>query len=304
MRNLAVLLIGIGIVANGCFRDHCRLDDSVEATYDVAYDDIPGVDPDLLSLDVYAPSDPDARPPLPVVVWVHGGAWRRGDKTTTACAKANHFTARDHLLVSVNYRLSPDPPDPDNADRVRYPIHPRDVATAVAFVHRHIGELGGDPDRIALLGHSAGAHLAALVSTDASFLAVHGLGLDAIRCTASMDVDAYDIPLAMEHLDSENRTLFLNAFGSDPDVWAEASPVNHAALGKGIPPFLLASRGSELTQTMLAGFKDALQAAAVSVTIINADAYNHVQVDTMLGDAEDTILTPKVDDFLEKICGF
>ncbi len=97
-----------------------------------------GVDPDLLSVDVY-PSATGC--PSPVVVWVHGGGWRIGDKRHQMADKVAHWNALGYTVVSVNYRLT----DPTAVEPVRYPAHNEDVAAAVAWVHENIGEVRRRP---------------------------------------------------------------------------------------------------------------------------------------------------------------
>ncbi len=98
----------------------------------VAYESIPGIDPDLLSLDVFPPPHGC---PAPVVIWVHGGRWRIGDKRNQLSDRIRLFNGAGYALVSVNYRLT----DPSSSSPVRYPSHDEDVAAAVAWVHAHIG---------------------------------------------------------------------------------------------------------------------------------------------------------------------
>lgn len=193
----------------------------------------PGTDPVLLSLDVYAPLNASN---LPMVVWVHGGAWAIGDKSTLFY-KADWLTSNDFVLVSVNYRLSPDPPELTNTARIMHPTHAQDVAAAIAFVHQNAAAWGGSPDRIALMGHSAGAHLISLVATDARLLHAHGMTPSEVSAVVSLDSGAYDV--AFRAAGSVLDTYFLNAFTDDPNVWADASPITHVTADIALPPFLL-----------------------------------------------------------------
>lgn len=106
------------------------------------------------ALDVYAPEGASSRAPCPVLVCVHGGGFIRGDKS--AKSNAGWCFAREGLVTVVpNYRLAPDS---------RWPSGPEDMAAVVAWLRGHATELGGDPDRIVLMGESAGAaHVAAAV---------------------------------------------------------------------------------------------------------------------------------------------
>jgi len=128
----------------------------------VAYKTVAGIDPDLLSLDIHVPAD--ARN-APVVMWVHGGGYAIGDKAYQMTDKISLFNGQGWILVSVNYRLSA--PDKGAA---QYPDHFLDVAAAVAWVREHIPAYGGDPNRIALLGHSAGADIVSNVAVGPSYL--------------------------------------------------------------------------------------------------------------------------------------
>ena len=122
-------------------------------------------------LDVYALNDAKR---APVMVYVHGGGWRRGDKSAVG-RKAQFFTGLGWVLVSTNYRLLPEGKHPTNV---------QDVAQALAWVHDHVAEHGGDPERIFLMGHSAGAHLAALVATDERHLKAAGKTLALLRASS------------------------------------------------------------------------------------------------------------------------
>ena len=100
-------------------------------------------------LDVYSPPGAKDRP---VVFWIHGGGWQTGDKSDVQ-HKPQVFVEKGFVFVSTNYRLLP---DVDMATIVR------DIARSIHWVHDHIAEYGGDPNRILVMGHSAGAQLAAL----------------------------------------------------------------------------------------------------------------------------------------------
>jgi acetyl esterase/lipase len=118
-------------------------------------------------LDLYLPPGDG----FPMAVFVHGGYWSFGDKGEHA--NLGVFLARHGVGAAlVNYRLSP---------QVRHPAHAEDAAAAVAWTRAHLGAAGGDAGRLFLFGHSAGAHLVALLATDATLLRPWGLAPDAIR---------------------------------------------------------------------------------------------------------------------------
>lgn len=256
---------------------------------DIAYGPVPeGTDPNLRSLDVYTPTLPAGCPPAPVVVYVHGGGWQRGDKKAVG-AKADLARAQGWVLVSVNYRLAP---------AVTYPTFNDDVAEAVVWARDHAADHGGDPDRIVLLGHSAGATIAASVATDERPLRRAGADLSTIRCAIPVD-SAYDVVTEA----GADRQIYLQAFGDDPAVWADASPLSHVAPGTGIPPFLLVTRGRDAWTAKAERLADALRGAGVPTTVVDAGAaVSHEDVNQMIGTPGDAVVTPAILDFVQR-CG-
>ncbi len=134
------------------------------------------------TLDVYATTGGKS---LPVVVWIHGGGWQQGNKSEVE-KKPQAFVDRGFVFVSINYRLLPEATIKQMAG---------DVAKAIRWVHDHANEYGGDPDTILVMGHSAGAQLAALVCTDDRYLRAEGLPLSTIKACVPVDGDTYDVPM-------------------------------------------------------------------------------------------------------------
>jgi len=173
-------------------------------------------------LDLYAPEQ--ARDAM-VVFMVHGGAWRFGDKAMGRVAerKAAHWVGAGMLFVSTNYRLLPE------ADPLQ---QARDVARALAAAQAEVARFGGDARRFVLMGHSAGAHLVALLTASPEIAAREGalpwLG------TVALDSAALDVERTMlgRHL-----RLHDEAFGADPAFWRAASPYH--LLQPGAAPMLL-----------------------------------------------------------------
>src|SRR5213592_4055696 len=185
-------------------------------------------------VDIYAP---EGAKNLPVVFWIHGGGWQAGDRTNIQ-AKPQAFADKGFVFVSTGYRLLPD---------VDMGTIIRDVARSVRWVHDHIGEHGGDPERILVMGHSAGAQLAALICTDDRYLKAEGLSLAIAKGCVPVDGDTYDIPAMIETAETRRRVHDLpqakyghrEKFGNDPAKHRDFSAVTHVAKDKGIPPFLL-----------------------------------------------------------------
>lgn len=197
----------------------------------------------LNDLDVYTPDGASATDSRPVVVYVHGGGWRIGDKSNQIRKKVNLFTAAGYVFVSVNYRLSPTTND-YAPGRIKFPAHPDDVGEAIGWVGAHIGEYGGDPTRLLLIGHSAGAQLVSLISTDPSYVTSHGVRPYQLIGTVSLDTDSFDITKEADPASpsANNPGLFWNAFGTPAEnavsgAWVKASPLTYA--GPADPDFLL-----------------------------------------------------------------
>jgi dipeptidyl aminopeptidase/acylaminoacyl peptidase len=185
----------------------------VEEVKDLAYYDGKDADPEKHRLDLYLPK---GRKDFPVLFFVHGGAWRSGDKRQYA--PLGRLFARQGLgTVIINYRLSP---------KVQFPAHIQDVARAFGWTHANISKYGGRPDEIVISGHSAGGHLVALLATDESYLKAEKLSRADIRAVVALSGVYLILP-----------PLFRSVFGKDDAAYKSASPLQH--VGPGEPPFLI-----------------------------------------------------------------
>src|SRR4051812_42473411 len=139
-------------------------------TTDLAYGDQP-----RQRLDVYRPHN---APPAgaPVVIFFYGGYWQYGEKNDYRFV-ADALTSRGFVAVLPDYRLYP---------AVRFPAFVEDGASTLRWTHDNIERFGGDPRRVYLIGHSAGAHIATLLTLDAHYLNDIGLAPDAIRATVGL----------------------------------------------------------------------------------------------------------------------
>lgn len=170
-------------------------------------------------LDVYLPVT--SAHAVPIILMVHGGAWMIGDKSIGRAVtnKANHYVGElGYIFASTNYRFVPEVTPLDQAD---------DVAAALAYVQSHAAEWGGDPDKVILMGHSAGAHLAALLSADPARAAKAG----AKRWvgTVALDSGAMNVPAIMAR--QRHYRFYNKAFGQDPAFWTAASPYHQLKAG-------------------------------------------------------------------------
>ena len=168
--------------------------------------------------------------PAPLVFFVHGGAWARGDKALdTGYWKQTWFPARGLALASINYRLVPQATLEEQA---------WDVAAALKAVVDRAEELGVDAVRVVLLGHSAGAHLVSLLGTDESWLRAAGLSLANIAGIIGNDGAAYDAPVQIAAIGPDWRGAFIDAFGEEPERQRRLSPSFHTE-GRNAAHFLL-----------------------------------------------------------------
>lgn len=241
------------------------------------------------TLDLYGPELTDA-PLRPIVLFIHGGGWRHGDKANVG-AKPAAFVSRGYLFASVGYRLDSSVTPRDQG---------ADVAAAVAWLHEHAREYGGDGDTIFLIGHSAGAHLAALVGTDERLLARHRLAPGVVAGIVLLDGAGYDVPRQMAEAGPPRlRQLYRDAFGDDPQAQREASPITHVATGKRYPPFLIFHVGQRRTsREQSESLADRLRSAGGQATTVHEPDKNHLTLNRELGVAGDGP-TARILDFLE-----
>jgi arylformamidase len=242
-----------------------------------------GTPQNQLNLDVYVPNAGAAK--KPVMIYVHGGSWRNGDKSQTGY-KDEFFTSKDYIFVSINYRLSPDPINLNDPGRIMFPTHPKDVAKAIAWVFNNIKNYGGDTARVSVIGHSSGAHLVSLVTTDKSYLNNEGIQLNQVKCACSLDAGAYDIPYYLNTYETPGSSQwnnYVNAFGSNQTVWKNASPINYVAPGKGIPDFMLVHQGNTQRIDLATRFGNKLTANNIPKTLLNAQPLDHEGINGVLG---------------------
>jgi acetyl esterase/lipase len=240
----------------------------------LAYVEGAEADPVKHKLDLFLP--PEGKP-FPTIVWIHGGAWKEGDKRLYDRLGAR-FAESGIGFAPINYRLSP---------AVKHPEHVKDCAKAFAWVHGNIGKRGGAADRLFVMGHSAGGHLTALLALDPQYLDELKVPKGAIKGAIPMS-GVYWVPPLPGDTKGFLRIL-PQAFGSDPDVCRLASPVTHVK--NAACPFLVLtettdnlqvrpSMGRLLTAVEQEGVKD--------FQFVDAEERDHMTIVTrMLGLAAD-----------------
>ena len=215
-------------------------------------------------LNLYLPMD---RKDHPIVIFVHGGSWKRGDKDAYggAYGRLGRSLARTGLAVAIiNYRLSPE---------VRHPEHARDVARALAWVHKQSKVYGWHQKKIFLMGHSAGAHLSSLVAVDPFYLAEQGLKPDVVRGVVAIS-GVYDLELT----GITGQFLYESVFGTERQMLRKASPTSQ--VGTVPAPFLLLYAEEDyLTADFQARrFRKALKAAGGKATTRAVPDRNHMNI--------------------------
>jgi acetyl esterase/lipase len=239
---------------------------------DIAYTDPAD---DSRRLDVYAPADGKDHP---VVIWLHGGGWRKGDKAHVQ-RKPQAFVDKGFMFVSVNYRFVP---------QVTVKEMTGDIAKAIRWVRDHAEDYSGAHDKIFVAGHSAGAHLSALVCTDGSYLEAEGIALCSIKGCIPVDTAVYDIPGQLGDVGPLRAALYTSAFGEDEAVQKQLSPITHVARDKGIPPFLIlhvADRPDSTAQSR--AFAKALVGVGVQARVVPGEGKTHATINRELGLPDD-----------------
>ncbi|MFC3711695.1 alpha/beta hydrolase [Sphingoaurantiacus capsulatus] len=188
--------------------------------------DVPFGDDPRQRLDIYAPVKSDT--PLPVIVFFYGGSWASGSRGGYGFA-AKAFAARGFTVVVPDYRLVP---------QVHFPGFVEDGAAAVAWTMANIGRYGGDPAKVSLVGHSAGAYIAMMLALDPQWL--HAAGSDPARLRAVAGLAGpYDfVPFDV--------AATRNAFGKAADP-ATTQPISFA---RGDAPPLFLATGTEDTMVL------------------------------------------------------
>ncbi|WP_420145355.1 alpha/beta fold hydrolase [Sphingobium sp.] len=217
-----------------------------------------------------------AKPPL--IIFVHGGGWKRGSKdNATGAAKVDHFTRLGYAFASIDYRLVPDATVEQQA---------QDVADAIAHLRGRAGTLGFDPDRIILMGHSAGAHLVALVGTDMRYFEKAGLRPDAVKGVIPLDGAAYDVARQMQDSGRVMAGTYEQAFGTDPARQTALSPTMQAAKPNA-PSFLIlhVDRADGTAQShALAAALNAAGTPAEVHALEGRGLRGHMQINRSMGD--------------------
>ena len=227
----------------------------------------------------------------PIVVFIHGGGWSIGDKRGSTALKAEHFTAQGWAFASLNYRLVPNATVEQQA---------ADIAAGLAWLRRSAAVQGLDPGRIVLMGHSAGAHLAALVGTNPAYLSKAAVPMAAIGGIILLDGAGYDVARQMAQPGNLVAGMYDAAFGDDPARQRALSPTSHAAAPNAKRWLILpiARRSDSIAQSN--ALAAALNRAGAHASVIPVPGESHGSLNKGLGEKGD-FATGEVDRFLASL---
>lgn len=250
----------------------------VEKVKNLSYNPAKTADPVRHKLDLYVPK---GAKDFPVMMFVHGGAWKSGNKDLYG-ALGENFAKQGIGTAVINYRLT------DSKGTVKHPDHIQDVAMAFAWVKANCGRYGGSKDKLFVSGHSAGGHLVALLATDESYLKAEGCTCRDI-CGVMAVSGVYTItPLVLGDI-----------FSKDEAACQAASPMTHC---KGHhPPFLIAYGNHDFPflDVMAEEFGKKLKAEKNEARVMKLDR-NHFSIIIEMGTKADDPLTKAMVEFMTK----
>jgi arylformamidase len=238
--------------------------------------------------------------PAPLILFVHGGGWSRGSKdNATGRWKVEHFPAAGYAFATTDYRLVPGATVEDEA---------ADVAWALKALLDRAAVLGIDRSRVVLMGHSAGAHLVALVGTDERYLRSAGLSFGSIAGVIPIDGAAYDVPAQMADGPGIMQQTYQAAFGTDPARQRALSPTlaahAHPFASAKAPHFLLLHVQRPDGVRQAESLETALKAAGAPVERAGFEGSGlkgHMTINRQLGDPGYPA-TSTVDQWLKLLC--
>ena len=215
-------------------QESARVEEQITVRQDVEY---AKAGEHSLQLNVYTPKAFSAQP-RPCIVWIHGGGWQKGDKSSGGARVAKWVASGEYVGVSVGYRLT---------DKAVWPAQIYDCKAAIRYIRANAPALGINPDRIGVWGGSAGGHLVSLLGTSGDVPELEGsLGVTGVSSRVTCVVD-YCGPSNFLRLDPETPKLntpgqsVYNLFGGPikekTEVAKQASPATYVS--KDDPPFLI-----------------------------------------------------------------
>lgn len=237
------------------------------------------------AIDVYFPAKKDRKPKSPVIIMVHGGAWMMGDKGYYPVVqnKINHWLPKGFVFISVNYEMSFNPNPLNQVDN---------LYKALQFIQNKSQEWMLDTNQVILMGHSAGAHLVSLLTSNPEFIKndpkIKWKGVIAL------DSAAFDLPMIMN---KKHYRFYDRVFGSDKEFWIKNSPY-HQLKSKIGPMLIVCSSKRKDACPQAENFQEKALNFQSNVVILKKDL-SHGEINLELG--LDQSYTKEIDDFISKL---
>ena len=236
---------------------------------------------DRQRLDLWVPAGAER---APVLCFVHGGAWVKGDRRLSANGLPAWAAAQGWATAALGYRLSP---------QVQHPAHVQDLAAALAWLRANAAAQRIDPDRIVLIGHSAGAHLVALLVADPRHLEAAAVPRAAIRAVIPVDCASYAIPDPPADPERLKKEMHTAPFGATVESRRDASPTHQVRAGIAMPPYLVVTQTDKpVFHTQAQGLHQALLGAQYASTLLEIPDIDHIGIFTRIGQAKHPATAP------------
>lgn len=235
--------------------------------------------------DVYMPLHVNGSTLSPVIFMVHGGAWKIGDKKSQSVVenKVNYWVKKGYIVISTNYKMLPDKPVSEQV---------KAVAKALGFAQEKSASWGGNKAQFILMGHSAGAHIIAMIASSSSLYAPNAI-TPPIAAVA-LDSAVMDTPTLMS---TKHMRIYDQAFGSDPAYWQSLSPFHQLSSAR-MP--LLAVCSTKRDDSCPQAEKFLTKASSFGTkTLLLKENMSHKEINQRLG--SDATYTKAVDDFLNSV---
>ncbi|MBD2842438.1 alpha/beta hydrolase [Erythrobacter rubeus] len=227
---------------------------------------------------------------LPLVLHIHGGGWSAGNHKLVQ-SKPAYFTGSNYYFASTGYRLLPGVTVEDQA---------ADIGAAIQALRGQASAIGFDANRIVVMGHSAGAHLAALIGTEPKYA---GDAFAAIRGVILLDAAAYDIPKNIAEAGPRARNLYVDVFGDDPARQRALSPLTYVG-GDDAPNWLaLYVEGRENTEAQAKLLASELTEAGKNAQAVAIPDTDHGRLNREIGTEAGSAQNQAIDAFLEQVFG-
>lgn len=235
--------------------------------------------------DVYTPLHVNTHSLAPVIFMVHGGAWRVGDKTSQSVVenKVNYWVKKGYIVISTNYKMLPNTPVGEQV---------MGVAKALGVAQAKSASWGGNKAQFIVMGHSAGAHIIALIASSPSFYAHNAITPPV--AAVFLDSAVMDTPMLMS---AKHMRLYDHAFGSEPDYWQRLSPY-HQLSSTRMPLLAVCSTKRDDSCPQAERFLSKASSLGTKTVLLKKNM-THKEINQLLG--EDATYTQAVDDFLNRV---